>query len=247
MDWMPPAASSYATPAPSGQQAASYSAAPATSDRGAMPAATEPSASSVTQSQGGSDSKKADTSDDPWSRAVEHAPGSWVVGTESNVGTLASGAPADSANQRASIAPSASSPAYEPAAAQIPSQQAAAPSQAPAQAPAPAPVPTQAPAPAPAPAPVPAQAPAGIQSAAPTAVKQSLYQRLSNSPEALAGREKAPARMAAGASTMVEDIPSADDETIEESGVFGRAAVERILGGKLLEERSLDGTPLMRR
>jgi DNA polymerase-3 subunit gamma/tau len=45
----------------------------------------------------------------------------------------------------------------------------------------------------------------------------------------------------------VEDIPSADDETIEESGVFGRAAVERILGGKLLEERSLDGAPLMRR
>ena len=42
----------------------------------------------------------------------------------------------------------------------------------------------------------------------------------------------------------VQDIPSADDETIEESGVFGRAAVERILGGKLVEERSLDGSPL---
>ncbi|BAS14626.1 DNA polymerase III subunits gamma and tau [Arthrobacter sp. Hiyo8] len=56
----------------------------------------------------------------------------------------------------------------------------------------------------------------------------------------MAGREKAPARAAVAPGTVVEDIPSADDETIEESGVFGRAAVERILGGKLLEERSLD-------
>lgn len=63
----------------------------------------------------------------------------------------------------------------------------------------------------------------------------------------MAGREKAPARATAGSGVVVEDIPSADDETIEESGVFGRAAVERILGGKLLEERSLDGAPLMRR
>jgi len=57
----------------------------------------------------------------------------------------------------------------------------------------------------------------------------------------MAGREKAPARTAAAPGSVVEDIPSSDDETIEESGVFGRAAVERILGGKLLEERSLDG------
>jgi DNA polymerase-3 subunit gamma/tau len=56
----------------------------------------------------------------------------------------------------------------------------------------------------------------------------------------MAGREKAPARAAVATRNVVEDIPSADDETIEESGVFGRAAVERILGGKLLEERSLD-------
>jgi DNA polymerase-3 subunit gamma/tau len=73
--------------------------------------------------------------------------------------------------------------------------------------------------------------------------RQSLYQRLSNSPEAEAGRAKAPAR-AVATTTYVQDIPSADDETIEESGVFGRAAVERILGGKLVEERSLDGSPL---
>ena len=56
----------------------------------------------------------------------------------------------------------------------------------------------------------------------------------------MAGREKAPARAAVAPGNVIEDIPSADDETIEESGVFGRAAVERILGGKLLEERSLD-------
>jgi DNA polymerase-3 subunit gamma/tau len=74
--------------------------------------------------------------------------------------------------------------------------------------------------------------------------RQSLYQRLSNSPEAEAGRAKAPARAAAATTVYVQDIPSADDETIEESGVFGRAAVERILGGKLVEERSLDGSPL---
>jgi DNA polymerase-3 subunit gamma/tau len=83
-----------------------------------------------------------------------------------------------------------------------------------------------------------ATAPAGN-----TGARQSLYQRLSNSPEAEAGRAKAPAR-AAAATTFVQDIPSADDETIEESGVFGRAAVERILGGKLIEERSHDGSPL---
>ncbi|MFK4296410.1 DNA polymerase-3 subunit gamma/tau [Arthrobacter sp. GAS37] len=93
----------------------------------------------------------------------------------------------------------------------------------------------------PAPAPAPAQVAPAAVSAPSGAGKQSLYQRLSNSPEAMAGREKAPARAAVAPGTAVEDIPSADDETIEESGVFGRAAVERILGGKLLEERSLDG------
>jgi DNA polymerase-3 subunit gamma/tau len=38
----------------------------------------------------------------------------------------------------------------------------------------------------------------------------------------------------------VEDIPSADDETIEQSGLVGRQAIERILNGRLIEERSLD-------
>ena len=85
--------------------------------------------------------------------------------------------------------------------------------------------------------------PAQSTSAAAAEARQSLYQRLSNSPEAEAGRAKAPAR-AVAAATFVQDIPSADDETIEESGVFGRAAVERILGGKLIEERTPDGSPI---
>jgi DNA polymerase III subunit gamma/tau len=93
--------------------------------------------------------------------------------------------------------------------------------------------------------PIPAPDSAG-HTAQESAGRLSLYQRLSNSPEAEAGRAKAPAR-AASPATYVQDIPSADDETIEESGVFGRAAVERILGGKLVEERSLDGTPLVPR
>jgi DNA polymerase-3 subunit gamma/tau len=67
---------------------------------------------------------------------------------------------------------------------------------------------------------------------------------LSNSPEAQAGRGLSPRRVRPAAGAYVEEFPSADDETIEESGIFGRAAVERILGGKLLEERSLDGSPL---
>jgi DNA polymerase-3 subunit gamma/tau len=69
----------------------------------------------------------------------------------------------------------------------------------------------------------------------------SMYQRLSRraAQEAEAPR---PVQTVPQAQPVVEDIPSADDETIEESGVFGRAAVERILGGKLIEERALDGT-----
>lgn len=254
----------------------------AMSTAGSVPAGSAPKSKRSTQAPSG---KKSEAPEDPWSRAVEQAPGSWVVGTASNVGSAASGISAVPDGQATSSAPTTPSPVYEPAAAQIPNQP-----QSPAQAPAPAtapaadwsstwsaPQPTasgagaslgstppagaspagtspaaatpgdetarsavalaQATPPAStqaAPAPVAAPAPSGTG-------KQSLYQRLSNSPEAMAGREKAPARAAVAPGSVVEDIPSADDETIEESGVFGRAAVERILGGKLLEERSLDG------
>ncbi|WP_298251807.1 DNA polymerase III subunit gamma and tau [uncultured Arthrobacter sp.] len=40
---------------------------------------------------------------------------------------------------------------------------------------------------------------------------------------------------------FVEDEPSADDETLEDSGLVGRAAIERILNGRLVEERTPDG------
>lgn len=46
-------------------------------------------------------------------------------------------------------------------------------------------------------------------------------------------------------STYVEDIPSDDDISIEESGVVGRPAIERLLNGRLIEERNHDGTPII--
>ncbi|GAB2744632.1 DNA polymerase III subunit gamma and tau [Sinomonas soli] len=69
--------------------------------------------------------------------------------------------------------------------------------------------------------------------------KLSMYERLSRkaaAEQAQAQPQQAPQR------EYVEDIASADDETIEHSALFGRAAVERVLGGKLIEERGLDGT-----
>ncbi len=211
-----------------------------------------------------------DTANDPWARAVESAPGIWAVGTDSNVGSYPPEEPVSpeptpepepphyepaAAQVPHYAAAVSSSDAYEPVASAsngwgdsaelVPAGAAAASGSASA-------VPIAAPAmpaasvtasatsiSAPAASPVTApEAPAASN----TTARQSLYQRLSNSPEAEAGRAKAPAR--AAATTYVQDIPSADDETIEESGVFGRAAVERILGGKLVEERSLDGSPL---
>ena len=217
-----------------------------------------------------------DTSHDPWGRAVEQAPGVWVVGTEPNIGKSA-------ATSRPDEAVAKPAPEYEPATAQIPHPSAGIPAARASSPAVPAPqgpasggaapehggsesqvaapdreasVPERAevreyamasaaPAPARTPAAAPALQPAPATSASAAQARQSLYQRLSNSPEAEAGRAKAPARVAAA--TYVQDIPSADDETIEESGIFGRAAVERILGGKLIEERSPDGTPIVPR
>ncbi|TQJ69283.1 DNA polymerase-3 subunit gamma/tau [Arthrobacter sp. SLBN-100] len=251
-----------------------------------------------------------DTPHDPWTRAVEQAPGVWVVGEESNIGKAPVAGLPD--KEPATSAPTHH---YEPAAAQIPPSipvtrtaatvdaewGLAAPASSTARAAgqgteplrsipgrmntatpgsdpstpdrsspdpsspdpsgsAPEPArefamasaaPAAAPVPAARPAPAAAQAPAApvasstpVASPAPTGTRQSLYQRLSNSPEAEAGRAKAPARAIPAAATDVQDIPSPDDETIEASGVFGRAAVERILGGKLIEERSPDGSPV---
>lgn len=232
MDWEPPAPSGFAAPtagpAPTARPGAS-----AAAPRVDSPAAT------VKRSNQAPSETKPKASDDPWSRAVEQAPGSWVVGTESNVGAALSGISASSGSPAPSSTAAAPSPVYEPAAAQIPSQPAASSRAASAAGAETARSTALAQATPPAPAPADTPAPATVSAPSVTG-KQSLYQRLSNSPEAIAGREKAPARAAAATANVVEDIPSADDETIEESGVFGRAAVERILGGKLLEERSLD-------
>ncbi|WP_459383745.1 DNA polymerase III subunit gamma and tau [Arthrobacter humicola] len=205
-------------------------------------------ASKTAGSPAGTPGADPDASDDAWARAVEQSPGIWTVGTDSNLGRYTS----------PDVEPAASEPEpkpvhYEPAAAQIPEYAGvvSAPSgltsdhQARAEA---APAVAESVAPRVAAAAVAAVAEAvavtAVPEAAASAGRQSLYQRLSNSPEAEAGRAKAPARAAAATTVYVQDIPSADDETIEESGVFGRAAVERILGGKLVEERSLDGSPL---
>ncbi len=238
IDWVPSGPSGFAAPPTPGPGA------PAAAPRDDSPAPT------VKRSNQAPSETKSKASDDPWSRAVEQAPGSWVVGTESNVGAALSGISAGSGGPAPSSAATASSPVYEPAAAQIPSQPPASPATAAATATAPgsdtarstalAQATPPAPAPAGTPAAATASAPSATVSAPSVTGKQSLYQRLSNSPEAMAGREKAPARAAVAPGNVIEDIPSADDETIEESGVFGRAAVERILGGKLLEERSLD-------
>ena len=201
-----------------------------------------------------------DTADDPWARAVEQAPGIWMIGTDSNVGGYA-----PEGSETPEPVPEPEPPHYEPAAAQVPHYAAAVSASAAyepvtspsngwgdsadlvpagaAAAPASASAMPMAPPVAPAGSPTSAAVSAS-PSAPPSTGRQSLYQRLSNSPEAEAGRAKAPARAAAATTTYVQDIPSADDETIEESGVFGRAAVERILGGKLVEERLLDGSPL---
>lgn len=226
MDWEPSASPGFSAMPTAGPRAA------AATPRTDSPAPTNKRSTQASPEKAPS-GKKSKTPEDPWSRAVEHAPGSWVVGTESNVGSAASGTSAGPDGQATSPSPATPSPVYEPASAQVPNQpQASVPalSTEPAAEPARSAVTL---AQAPAPAPATGSAPSGSG-------KQSLYQRLSNSPEAMAGREKAPARAAVAPGTVVEDIPSADDETIEESGVFGRAAVERILGGKLLEERSLD-------
>ncbi|MFJ6537808.1 DNA polymerase III subunit gamma and tau [Paenarthrobacter sp. NPDC091711] len=245
-DWEPPAAQ---PPAPQAQSASRASTPPQSTPTTATPPRT----------------KSGNSAEDPWSRAVEQAPGTWVVGAESNVGRN----PAPAAEE---AAPATDTPDYEPAAAQVPeaptgayghptnaeqnpssSWDVAPASSWPAAESMPAPATSNAPAPWPSLATQPEEAHgsvATLEEGAPSGSpngRQSLYQRLTNSPEAQAGRVQAPARTQAAPATVTEDIPSPEDETIEESRVFGRAAVERILGGKLIEERALDGSPLQPR
>lgn len=301
MDWEPATRPGNRTAPPSPAMGNRTEASGSRSKAAAQPQET-PAAGSGTGTASHPVSQNAGQAHDPWTRAVEQAPGVWVVGDKSNVGARpAPGSLPDNIGTQADV------PHYPPATAQVPpsipvapaataaaaavsgwgpaaasiaasgpdhgtpagTYQVPSPDRAPAPefamasvAPAPvapsmtapaqfAPTPvtqtfvaqtTVAPSRPPIPSPAPAPAPA--PEAGRTESRQSLYQRLSNSPEAEAGRAKAPARAAAAPSAFVQDVPSADDETIEESGVFGRAAVERILGGKLIEERSLDGSPV---
>ncbi|WP_454809494.1 DNA polymerase III subunit gamma and tau [Paenarthrobacter nitroguajacolicus] len=259
-DWEPPAGYGRTNSQPDASAPASpmasAAATPAKTSTTAPPAAATTSPASSTTA-----------SDDPWSRAVEQAPGTWVVGTESNVGKQ----PAQDVEESA---PATNTPDYEPAAAQAPAPATASgtyghptnaeenPSSSWDVAPAsswpaaqsmPAPTTSNAPAAWPSLATQPEEAHgsvATLEEAAPSGSptgRQSLYQRLTNSPEAQAGRVQAPVRTQAKPESVAEDIPSPEDETIEESRVFGRAAVERILGGKLIEERALDGSPLQPR
>lgn len=77
--------------------------------------------------------------------------------------------------------------------------------------------------------------------ATPPAKPLSRYQRLLDEAERKRLEEEAAnPRKGAVDLTYVEDEPSADDETIEESGLVGRSAIERILNGKLIEERGVD-------
>jgi DNA polymerase-3 subunit gamma/tau len=75
--------------------------------------------------------------------------------------------------------------------------------------------------------------------------KRSRYQQLLDQAKATRATSAAAAPSPAARDLnlkYVEDIPSEDDEAIEDSGLVGRAAIERLLGGRLIEERSLDGS-----
>jgi len=68
----------------------------------------------------------------------------------------------------------------------------------------------------------------------------SRYQQLLDEAERARAEEAAAARGVVDL-RFVEDEPSADDETLEDSGLVGRTAIERILNGRLIEERGING------
>ncbi|RZU63623.1 DNA polymerase III subunit gamma and tau [Zhihengliuella halotolerans] len=53
-----------------------------------------------------------------------------------------------------------------------------------------------------------------------------------------------PVNSSYGATPDADFVPSDDDIAIEDSTVIGRAAIERILNGRLIDERNNDGTPI---
>jgi len=50
-------------------------------------------------------------------------------------------------------------------------------------------------------------------------------------------RPAAPATASSPAVAWTDEVASDDDVALEDSGLVGRAVVERVLGGRLLEER----------
>jgi DNA polymerase-3 subunit gamma/tau len=103
-----------------------------------------------------------------------------------------------------------------------------------------------------APAPAPATSPAAAPDAAPQdpsttapagADRNARLSFRERHAAAIAAGRKAPASAAAPQDSGVEwddsFVPSSDDEALEDSTLYGRAAIERILGGMLIEERDL--------
>ncbi len=106
-DWEPPAGYGRTNSQPDASAPASPMASAAATPAKTSTTAPPPAAATT------SPASSTTASDDPWSRAVEQAPGTWVVGTESNVGKQ----PAQDVEESA---PATNTPDYEPAAAQAP-------------------------------------------------------------------------------------------------------------------------------
>ena len=171
------------------------------------------------------------------------------------------GEPEPQAEKPATPAPAAPAPRAARTPQQPDAPAAPAPGSAPAaptpEAPPPAaPSPTSAQAPsAPTPSAAPAQAPT-VPPARPAGAKLSRYQQLlaqSNNPsQGTSSGWGAPAQSAPAPAQPepVDDydfVPSEDDEHLENSVAFGRAAFENILNAKLIEETDLEGNPLPHR
>ncbi|MGY3567234.1 DNA polymerase III subunit gamma and tau [Sinomonas sp. RB5] len=158
----------------------------------------------------------AEAPKDPWAYARESTPGVWTIGSEPNTrsgdGAAAAGPTSSSVPGEAAAPGPAGGPQQAPAATAVAARSTYEPAA--------------------------AQPPQRGPSGQEPGRKLSMYERLSRK----AAAEQVPAQPQQAPREYVEDVASADDETIEQSTLFGRAAVERILGGKLIEERGLDGT-----
>ena len=86
--------------------------------------------------------------------------------------------------------------------------------------------------------------PTPTHGAAPVAKRPSWRERHAAA-IAAAGRTPADAAPPSTRAPGVDEenfVPGADDESLEDSSLYGRAAIERILGGMLIDERAHDTT-----